>query len=286
MRIGVSSYSFETYMRQSGCDYIKICDIAKEMGYEGIEFIDLDEKISGRAPLEAARAIREHCAAIGLEIIAYTVKADFINSDPEAEVARVCGCVDIAEALGAPVMRHDAAWHPAAPGRAGAWQATVAAVAPYIRRVAEYAAGKGIRTCTENHGHYLQEPERVEALIRAVDHPNYGWLVDIGNFICADCDSLRAVATAAPYATHVHAKDFLYKPGREPMPGEGWFDTRGGNHIRGTIVGHGVIPVPQCVATLRAAGYDGWLSYEFEGLEENLLALRAGLEYLKKIVNP
>ena len=285
MKIGVSSYSFKAYMKASGCNYLDLCDLAKAMGYDGIEFTDLLAEVSGAADdVEAARQIRAHCEEIGLEIVAYTVDADFLSRDSGAETARICHCVDVAAALGAPVMRHDAAWKPAKLGGGYTWRDAVEAVAPSIRRVAEYAATKGVRTCTENHGTFLQDPERVEALIRAVGHPNYGWLVDMGNFICADCDSLRAVAIAAPYAFHVHAKDFLRKSGSEPLPGEGWFDTRGGNHIRGTIVGHGVIPVPQCVALLRAAGYDGWLSYEFEGMEENLTALRAGLAYLRRIV--
>ncbi|NLG26104.1 MAG: sugar phosphate isomerase/epimerase, partial [Clostridiales bacterium] len=32
----------------------------------------------------------------------------------------------------------------------------------------------------------------------------------------------------------------------------------------------------------KAAGYDGWLSLEFEGHEDNLPALRRGLAYLKR----
>ena len=83
----------------------------------------------------------------------------------------------------------------------------------------------------------------------------------------------------------MHAKDFLFKPGTQPNPGAGWFKTRGENHIRGTIVGHGVIPVAQCVAMLKNAGYDGFLSLEFEGLEDNLIALKAGYDYLRRVAN-
>ena len=54
--------------------------------------------------------------------------------------------------------------------------------------------------------------------------------------------------------------------------------------MRGTIVGNGVIPVAQCVQMLKNAGYDGTVSVEFEGLEENLPALEISLEYLKKLV--
>ena len=49
------------------------------------------------------------------------------------------------------------------------------------------------------------------------------------------------------------------------------------------MVGHGVVPIADCVQVLRDAGYDGWLSLEFEGMEENLTALRCGLAYLTKV---
>ncbi len=284
MKICVSSYSFNKYTKNTGCNYLDICNIAKEIGYEGIEFTDLKPEISGLTDdIEAARQIRTHCEKIGLVITAYSIGANFLKSDPEAEIERVKHCVDVAVTLGAPMMRHDACWGPAANEYGYTWRNAVETIAPYIRSVTEYASTKGVRTMTENHGYFIQDPERVETLIRTVDNSNYGWLVDIGNFVCADCDCLKAVAIAAPYAFHVHVKDFLYKPGSEPSPGMGWFDTRGGNHIRGTIVGHGVIPVSQCVSMLIKAGYDGFFSLEFEGMEDNLTALKAGYEYLKQI---
>ena len=140
-----------------------------------------------------------------------------------------------------------------------------------------------MKTCTENHGFIIQDCERVETLIRTVNHPNYGWLIDMGNFICADEDSVHALGTAIPYAFHVHAKDFLRKPGSDINPGMGWFRSRGGNYIRGTVVGNGVIPVAQCVQMLKNAGYEGFLSIEFEGMEDNLTALEAGLDYLRRV---
>ena len=41
MKIGVSSYSFEKYRAATGCSYFEMCDIAKEIGFDGIEFTDL-----------------------------------------------------------------------------------------------------------------------------------------------------------------------------------------------------------------------------------------------------
>ena len=280
MKIGVSSYSFSKYMKATGRNYIDICNLAKEIGFDGIEFIDLEPAVSGKDVMATAKEIREHCASIDLEISAYTIGANFLCDDPKAEVERIKGCVDVAAELGAKTMRHDACWNPK--DRTFTWRQAVEEIAPYIREVTEYAATKGVRTCTENHGFFIQDPERVETLIKTVNHPNYGWLVDMGNFICADCDSVAAVATAIPYAFHVHAKDFLFKKGSEVDPGEGWVQSRGKNYVRGTVVGHGVIPVWQCAKMFKAAGYEGYLSLEFEGMEDNLAALKAGYAYLRR----
>ena len=83
----------------------------------------------------------------------------------------------------------------------------------------------------------------------------------MGNFLCADADPVKACTIAAPHAFHVHAKDFLFKSGEYDCP-EGFFSTLGKNHIRGTVVGHGTVPVKNCVNALKRGGYDGWLSAE------------------------
>lgn len=276
MKIGVSSYSFSKYMNQTKADYFTICDLAKKMGYDAIEFIDLSLEVQPAESLtELAKAIRRHCEAIDLPIAAYTVSADFLRPN---EVRTVMEKVDIAEALGAKVLRHDASW---SLPEGMDWRQLIDQIAPDIRRVTEYAAQKGIRTCTENHGYVLQDAERVETLIRTVNHPNYGWLVDMGNFLCADDLPVHAVPIAAPYAFHVHVKDFLYKPADAENPGQGWFPSRNGSYLRGTVAGHGVVPIRRCLETLKKAGYDGVVSYEFEGMEENLPALEAALAFLR-----
>ena len=102
-----------------------------------------------------------------------------------------------------------------------------------------------------------------------------GALVDMGNCMCADEAPEKAVGVMAPLAFHVHAKDFLYKPCTARNPGKGWFGTRGGAFLRGTVIGHGVVPVEACLRILKNAGYDGTVAIEFEGMEpcEEAIAL-------------
>jgi sugar phosphate isomerase/epimerase len=271
-------------MREGRLDIFGVIKATAEVGFDAIEFSGLNAP-EGTTDLKGfAQKIKEACAEAGLPIMSYTIGADFLNAEGgwEKEAERLKGEVDIAAILGAPCMRHDAT---RGPGSLSTWDffQILPALAQGCRAVTEYAAGKGVRTMVENHGHFVQDSDRCESLMKAVNHPNFGALIDVGNFICADDDPVRAVTRMAPYAFHVHAKDFHRKPGCED-PGRGWGRSRGGNLYRGSIVGHGNVDVSGCIAALKAAGYDGYLSIEFEGMEDNRLALEIGLENLRRYV--
>ena len=195
---------------------------------------------------------------------------------------RVCAHADFAAALGVKNMRHDVAY--GVQGKTGlSYDSVVGRLADGCRKVTRYAESIGVGTMTENHGFFSQDSERVEKLINTVDHPNFGALVDIGNFLCADEDPVKAVSRMAPYARHVHCKDFHVKSGAEyPAPGAGWFHSRGYNWLRGSVLGSGNVPVAQCLRILNGAGYSGFVSIEFEGVEDNLLGVAWGLDYLKR----
>ena len=215
----------------------------------------------------------------------FGMDADRCRGDLAAEIARVQAEVDIAAILGVPGMRHDASggWPTDHPGPRS-FEAALPRLAEGCRGVTGYAAAKGIKTMVENHGFFCQESLRVEQLVTAVNHPNFGLLIDIGNFLCADDDPAVAVGRLLPYALHCHAKDFHVKPGTEAHPGRGWFESRAGNYLRGAIIGHGNVPLAQCLRVMHRAGYKGVLSIEFEGMEDVLPALEIGHENLRRLV--
>ena len=286
MKTSVSTYSFNRYLQDTKCSYSKICDLAKEMGFDGIEFIDLyNEKwCKTQDEFEMAREIREHCKKIGLEIVSYTVSSSKFLQDPAKELERLKIRVDIAKELGAPLMRHDVTFD-LKNEPLYTYRDAIEELYPYINELSNYAKAKGIKTCTENHGFEFGSSKSVEEVIKKVNNENFGWLVDIGNFLCVDEDPITAVATASKYAFHVHVKDFLFKSGEVLKPGGWWTVTTGGNYLRGTILGHGVVPVKACVNALKRVGYNGYLSLEFEGREENLDGIKDGLEYLKRVIS-
>jgi len=69
------------------------------------------------------------------------------------------------------------------------------------------------------------------------------------------------------------------------MPSVGWFATPTPIALRGAIAGHGVLDLPAQLKLLKKAGYDGYLSLEFEGMEEPTKAIRLGLDYLRGVLN-
>ena len=284
MKIGVSSYSFGKHLIVTKCSYLDICDKAKEMGFDAIEFIDLEHYSSAMLGTEEETAlkIKEHCEKIGLEISDYAVTADLLNVEEEVAVNKVLRRIDIASILGVKLLRHDIC-HALPKSYLYTYRDAIKVVAPRIRKITEYAAKMGIKTCSENHGRVFQAPERVEELILAVGSDNYGWLCDMGNFLGVDADPVKSVTIAAPYTFHVHAKDFLYKTGEGERP-EGFGVTEGGNFIRGTVLGHGVVPIKQCINILKNKGYDGSIIIEFEGKEECIPSLDAGLKFLKAVM--
>lgn len=283
MKFSVSSYSFQRLLNSGKYTQLDLIGVAKEMGFDGIEFIDL-MPTDGMSDLEYAAVLRDAAEKAGIEIVAYTIGADFLGEKGwEAEAQRLFGQVDVAEALGAKLMRHDATGgFKGEDAKYKSFDSALPILANGCRMVTEYAVQKGIATMVENHGYFCQDSVRVEKLVNEVANPNFGLLVDMGNFMCADDEPAKAVGTVAKYAKHVHAKDFHKKSGNGPDPGDGFFRTRGGDYLRGAVVGHGDVPVYQCVQTLKRSGYNGYVTIEFEGVEDNEWAIKTGLENLKK----
>ncbi len=287
MKFSVSAYSYDKYLRTGEKSLFDCIDIAKETGFDGIEFIDLNPP-ENMTKAEYASALKEKCCNAGLEIVSYTIAADFIygcggNIDDETE--RLKKEVDIAQILGVKKMRHDATrgYDCCDRGFKG-FDDALPLIIKGCRAVTEYAATKGIKTMVENHGTFSQESLRVEKIVNGVKNSNFGLLVDIGNFMCADENPVEAVGRLAPYAFHVHAKDFHKKSGNGPFFCDGFFKTRGGTYLRGAVIGHGDVPVYQCLSTVIAAGYDDYITVEFEGIEDPVTGTSYGLNTLKRMV--
>ena len=282
MKIGVSNYSFMQYIRAGKLDNLSVIAKAAEMGFEAIEYIGLPgEDTAERFAL--AEQIKQEAARCGLDVSSYVVGGNLVQATEEerqAEIKRLMGELDIAKALGVAIFRFDVLYK-LPQGRS--FGSVLAEVAPSIRQIAEYGKTLGIKVTIENHGLAFQDYDRIERTVEAVDHENFGLLVDIGNFLCADQDNIQCVSRLAHLASHVHLKDFEHLDFYSKDSKENTFCTRGCNYLRGTAVGYGEAKSEQCLKILKNAGFDGYVVIEFEGPKDCVEEIAKGLAFYRGI---
>lgn len=281
MKIGVSSYSYAQYLNAGKLDLMSVLQKAADMGFEAIEYTGLPEDTDvGRETL--ANQIKAEASRLGLDLSAYVVGGKLLCDTAEArqaEVERLKGELDIAAVLGVKLFRYDVVGRLPV-GRS--FESVLQEVVPAMRQIADYGQQLGIMTMIENHGYAFQDYDRVEKIYHAVNHENFGLLLDIGNFLCADQDNVFCVSRLAHLAKHVHLKDFVIIDYYSEESKENCFKTRACNWLRGTAVGYGAAKTAQCLEILKAAGYDGYIDIEFEGPEDCVKELERGLDFCRQ----
>lgn len=286
MKSCISTYSYYRLYQQGIYTHFDAIDKTKELGCEGIEFVLDDNPMDGsNDPRGYALKLTEYARNLGLEIPIYTTNANFFVPEPEKEVERICKHIDIASECEIPLLRHDITYS-YYEGYEGIrnYKKVIEVVAPYINEVANYAKSKNVMTCSENHGRLMQDSDRMLELFLAVDNKNYGFLCDVGNFGGVDENNVTAVSKLLDMIVHVHAKDNFTRSGMSYNPGRGYNISRGGNYRRGTIFGHGDVPTFQILKAIKNSGYDGFVSLEFEGMEDALDGVVIGTENLQRMI--
>lgn len=284
MKLAISTYSLSRWRRETGSSIDDTLRVIKEMGVGAVEFSNLDDK-PVENPIERAKQIRETCQKMGLAIAGYSVWGEFLGDEAARQkmIADTKWHVDIAAALGVRNMRHDVTRGPKPDAPPMTDEQVLGAVAPAVREVTEHGAKLGVRTSVENHGFWLQTADRVEGLIKKVNHPNYGVTLDMGNFLCLNQDPVDAVRRLVKYAVIVHAKDFDVLPKDQlPQNASGYWATPTEIALRGAVVGKGSIDVAKQLQIIQDAGYRGYLSLEFEGPGDVLESVNQGVRYLRE----
>lgn len=288
MKMGLSSYSLVSLINSGKMTILEAIEWIGAHGGEHVEIVPFGFDLVNNQSL--IDDIREKAKEVGIDISNYAILANLVPETEEAyekEIARVMGEVDIANRLGVKLMRHDVSSfrRPLDTCTVSYFEKDFPRMVEACRRIADYAAQYGITTTVENHGFYVNGSDRVIRLIEAVDRPNFGMTLDVGNFLCVDEPSEVGVKKAVNYAKMVHLKDF-YTRKVSRMPGMGglfrcdsghWFKTYCGNLLRGAIIGQGDLDLWESLATIKESGYDGYISVEFEGLEDCIMGSEVGM---------
>lgn len=136
-----------------------------------------------------------------------------------------------------------------------------------LRRVTEMAAARGLRFAVEGHTHVIVSgADAMLRLFDRVDHPaavvnfDTAWHFIQREYLPMSIHKLRGKIA------HVHCRD------------------ADGLLFYGLPPGQGVIDWHGVIRALAETGYDGFLSFEFSGYEDNLRIAREAKEYLERIL--
>lgn len=287
MKLGTSTYSLKKAIAAGDFDLLGAFDWVAANGGEHLEIVPLKEVFSLTDTPELINQMVARAKSAGVDISCYTFGASFINCDAagfDAEITRVQQQVDIANQLGCRFVRHDVAFRPDGQNSDEQFAEDLPHLARACRQIADYAAPLGITTMVENHGVHVQGADRVLRLYHAVDRPNFKLLVDTGNFFPVEFEqTAEAVKRCAPFAGIVHAKDHMVRTSA-PDPVENWRDRGRGIWSRPAIAGEGDIRLDEALASVKATGFDGYYSLEYEGHEEAQYANRQGLANLRQML--
>lgn len=283
MKLGISSYSLQGAINSKKMTILDVIQWIADQGGEHVEIVPIGFNLIEDPHL--AEAIKQKAEEVGIEISNYAIGANFLTTNQEEfekEIDRVKKEVDAAYRLGVKLMRHDVAWRAPSEISIQNFEQDLPKMAEACRRIAEYAAQFGIVTSVENHGYYVQASDRVQRLIHSVDMENFKTTLDTGNFLCVDEDPVSAVKKNIAYASMVHVKDFYQRTSPLGL-GTGWFSSSSGNYLRGAISGNGDINLPEVLKIIKQSGYDGYISIEFEGMEDCEKATKISLDNVRQI---
>jgi len=261
MKLGVSMYSYLKAVKDGRLDIGSFIHEAKRIGADGVELLDFFYKDMDRDRAAAMQALEE----TGLVCGVFSVAQNFAKKSPaerQVEAGKVMVGVEEALKYGAKVVRVFAG--DVSEGiefdEARKW------IIMMLADVSNYAQEHGIKLALENHGTLAGRSDQVKGIIDDVrdkcGHDALGANPDTGNFMLVGQAGHEAVEDVASYAYMVHFKDF--KKADEGYDGF-TYKALDGTGYYGTVIGEGEVDLGACVASLKEAGFDGWLNLEFEG---------------------
>lgn len=117
-----------------------------------------------------------------------------------------------------------------------------------LQTLGTYAEERGVYVLIESHGDFSQS-RRLAAVMERVNSPAVGILWDMHHPWRFHGEQLaESYKAIGPWVRHVHLKDSI----------------RTENGFRYTLPGEGEFPWAEALALLQRAGYQGWLSFEWE----------------------
>ena len=277
IKLAVSTYSYWHFTPEK-MSVDTVIDKAAALGVEGVDILHRQMDCAELGPLDATvhaycQRLKRHAFRSGVALVCLSIHQDFVSPNPAERhkwIAHTEKCIEMAYALGVPCIRLNS----------GRWKTIkdfgdlmkARGVEPIpegltvddgfkwcieaTQQCVELAAQRGVVLALENHWGLTNTPEGQLRILKAIDSPWLGALMDTGNFLEDPYDKLTAIAAKTVF---VQAKTY---------PGGGEFYTLD-------------LDYPRIAKILRDVGYTGYVSLEMEGKEAADTAVAKSIAMLR-----
>jgi sugar phosphate isomerase/epimerase len=269
MRLCCLSLSFKSEFASGQMDDLKFIDTCAQLELDGVDF-----NVSSLRSVDAShlKKIKKACLERGLSIVCVGVSNNFglPAGEQEAVQKQVRQGIDVAQFLGAPVVRLFAGSVGRGQDREAVWQRAVEG----LRWAAEAGEKAGVMIGLQNHNHnnVTSTGDDVERLLKEVDHPWCAHILDTGQYLGSlgaggakpedprTHDVYKSIDRTAPLAVLVRAKLYRIKSGKEE-----WLD------------------YDRIFKILRRVKYNGFVCLVYEGGQDMdaLHAVPVGVKFLR-----
>lgn len=228
---------------------------AKEYGYTGIEFRGLLSEIELTQVPEFSSAqiatTRQRLADAGLQATCLSSSVSIVKAMADAvskqqAVATAERYIDMAKEVGAPFVRLFCGDNPPDMSMADA----VARAAETLQHLGDFALSRGVTVVVETHDAFT-ETIKIANLVRMTNHPAVRVLWDIHHPFRAKGESIvQSMENLQGLIAYTHIKDSVVNA-----------ETGAVTYVP---IGLGDVPVKQVIDDLQQAGYDGFITLEWE----------------------
>ena len=269
--IGVSSYSFWGFKRED-LRPIDVCiEHAARMGFDGFEILQRQLASTAR---EELMKIKRRAILLGIDLMGYSTHQGFLSPDKEKrrmQVSHTTDCLEQAYQLGIPTMRvNSGTWGTSKsfdelmanrgeekPVEGYTEEDAYGWVIEAYQELAAEAGKRGVVMGLENHWGLGRTAEGVKRVVDAVDSPWLKVTLDTGNFLE---DPYERLAKLAPDTVLLQAKTY--------QGGGVWYSLD--------------LDYARIAKIMRDADFTGYVSLEFEGRADPLVAIPESLSLLRK----
>ncbi len=271
-KLSLAQWSLHKTFNNDGVSPFKFAEIAKNNGFEGIEYVNhlYSKQIETHGFDAVIDSLNMLSKTHGVENVLIMIDGEGDLADPDetvrdAAVSQHKKWVDAAAKLGCHAIRVNtfgtndkAVWIPS--------------VADGLKKLATYAATKNIKVLCENHGWLSSDAPALLEAINLVNLKNCGTLPDFGNWCVRRKDGAMWGDCIEEYPDKYEGLELLLTKAMA-VSAKGYDFDENGNET--------TLDYPRMLQLVKDSGYKGYIGIEYEG--ERLSELE-GLNAIKNLV--